>query len=64
MERRQLSWQRGRQRNAVKSKIGQGNRRFGLGLIREKLPDTGFNHCTECAGDEPQEAAGASFCPF
>ena len=26
-----------RQRNAVEGKIGQGKRRFGLGLIREKL---------------------------
>ena len=25
------------QRNAVEGKIGQGKRRFGLGLIREKL---------------------------
>jgi hypothetical protein len=29
-----------RQRNAVEGKIGQGKRRFGLGLIREKLPTT------------------------
>jgi len=29
-----------RQRNAVEGKIGQGKRRFGLGLIREKLPMT------------------------
>jgi IS5 family transposase len=29
-----------RQRNAVKDKIGQGKRRFGLGLIREKLAAT------------------------
>jgi hypothetical protein len=29
-----------RQRNAVEGKIGQGKRRFGLGLIREKLPAT------------------------
>ena len=29
-----------RQRNAVEGKIGQGKRRFGLGLIREKLPVT------------------------
>jgi hypothetical protein len=29
-----------RQRNAVEGKIGQGRRRFGLGLIREKLPVT------------------------
>ena len=28
------------QRNAVEGKIGQGKRRFGLGLIREKLPAT------------------------
>jgi hypothetical protein len=28
------------QRNAVYGKIGQGKRRFGLGLIREKLPAT------------------------
>jgi len=27
-----------RQRNAVEGKIGQRKRRFGLGLIREKLP--------------------------
>jgi hypothetical protein len=26
-----------RQRNAVEGKIGQGKRRYGLGLIREKL---------------------------
>jgi len=26
-----------RQRNAVEGKFGQGKRRFGLGLIREKL---------------------------
>jgi IS5 family transposase len=29
-----------RRRNAVEGKIGQGKRRFGLGLIREKLPET------------------------
>jgi IS5 family transposase len=29
-----------RQRNAVEGKIGQGKRRFGLSLIREKLPAT------------------------
>ena len=29
-----------RQRNAVEGKIGQGKRRFGLGLIREKLAST------------------------
>ena len=29
-----------RQRNAVEGKIGQGKRRFGLGLIREKLAIT------------------------
>lgn len=29
-----------RQRNAVEGKIGQGKRRFGLGLIREKLSTT------------------------
>jgi hypothetical protein len=29
-----------RQRNAVEGKIGQGKRRYGLGLIREKLPVT------------------------
>ncbi len=29
-----------RQRNAVEGVIGQGKRRFGLGLIREKLPAT------------------------
>jgi hypothetical protein len=29
-----------RQRNAVEGKIGQGKRRFGLGLIREKMPVT------------------------
>jgi hypothetical protein len=29
-----------RQRNAVEGKIGQGKRRFGLDLIREKLPAT------------------------
>ncbi len=29
-----------RQRNVVEGKIGQGKRRFGLGLIREKLPAT------------------------
>jgi len=29
-----------RQRNAVEGKIGQGKRRFGLGLIREKLAAT------------------------
>jgi hypothetical protein len=29
-----------RQRNAVEAKIGQGKRRFGLGLIREKLAVT------------------------
>jgi len=29
-----------RQRNAVEGKIGQGKRRFGLGLIREKLSAT------------------------
>jgi len=29
-----------RQRNAVEDKIGQGKRRFGLGLIREKLAVT------------------------
>ena len=29
-----------RQRNAVEGKIGQGKRRFGLGLICEKLPAT------------------------
>lgn len=29
-----------RQRNAVEGKIGQGKWRFGLGLIREKLPAT------------------------
>ena len=28
------------QRNAVEGKIGQGKRRFGLGLIREKLAIT------------------------
>jgi IS5 family transposase len=29
-----------RQRNAVEGKIGQGTRRFGLGLVREKLAAT------------------------
>lgn len=29
-----------RQRNAVEGKIGQGKRRYGLGLIREKLSVT------------------------
>jgi len=29
-----------RQRNAVEGKIGQGKRRYGLGLIREKLATT------------------------
>ena len=29
-----------RQRNAIEGKIGQGKRRFGLGLIREKLAVT------------------------
>jgi IS5 family transposase len=29
-----------RRRNAVEGKIGQRKRRFGLGLIREKLPET------------------------
>ncbi len=29
-----------RRRNAVEGKIGHGKRRFGLGLIREKLPET------------------------
>ena len=29
-----------RQRNAVECKIGQGKRRYGLGLIREKLATT------------------------
>jgi hypothetical protein len=29
-----------RQRNAVEGKVGQGKRRFGLGLIREKLAVT------------------------
>ena len=29
-----------RQRNAVEGKIGQGKRRYGLGLIREKLDIT------------------------
>ncbi len=29
-----------RQRNAVEGKIGQGKRRFGLGVIREKLAVT------------------------
>jgi IS5 family transposase len=29
-----------RQRNAVEGKIGQGKRRYGLGLIREKLAVT------------------------
>ena len=29
-----------RHRNAVEGKIGQGKRRFGQGLIREKLPAT------------------------
>jgi transposase, IS5 family len=29
-----------RQRNAVKGKIGQSKRRFGMGLIREKLSIT------------------------
>jgi IS5 family transposase len=29
-----------RQRNAVEGKIGQGKRRYGLGLIREKLAAT------------------------
>jgi hypothetical protein len=29
-----------RRRNAVEGKIGQGKRRYGLGLIREKLPAT------------------------
>jgi hypothetical protein len=29
-----------RQRNAVEGKLGQGKRRFGLGLIREKLAVT------------------------
>jgi hypothetical protein len=29
-----------RQRNVVEGKIGQGKRRFGLGLIREKLAVT------------------------
>jgi hypothetical protein len=31
-----------RQRNAVEGKIGQGKRRYGLGLIREKLEVGGF----------------------
>ena len=29
-----------RRRNAVEGKIGQGKRRYGLNLIREKLPVT------------------------
>jgi hypothetical protein len=29
---------------------------------REARGDPRFNHCDECAGDEPREAAGASFC--
>jgi hypothetical protein len=29
-----------RRRSAVEGKIGQGKRRFGLGLIREKFPGT------------------------
>jgi hypothetical protein len=29
-----------RQRNAIEGKIGQGKRRYGLGLIREKLAVT------------------------
>jgi IS5 family transposase len=29
-----------RRRNAVEGKIGQGKRRYGLGLTREKLPAT------------------------
>lgn len=29
-----------RRRNAVEGKIGQGKRRYGLDLIREKLPTT------------------------
>ena len=29
-----------RRRNAVEGKIGQGKRRYGLGLIMEKLPVT------------------------
>jgi hypothetical protein len=43
-----------RRRNAVEGKIGQGKRRYGLGLIREKLALTqGFNHFNEYVGDEP-----------
>jgi hypothetical protein len=37
---RQLFIDDQRQRNAVEGKIGQGKRRFGLGLIREKLAVT------------------------
>jgi hypothetical protein len=29
-----------RRRNSIEGKIGQGKRWFGLGLIREKLPET------------------------
>ena len=54
-----------RRRNADEGKFGQGKRRFGLGLIHEKLALTqGFNHCDEHLGDEPREAARASFCAF
>ena len=31
---------------------------------RENACHPGFNYRIECAGDEPREVAGASFCPY
>jgi len=53
-----------RQRNAVEGKIGEGKRRYGLGLIREKLAVTQGSTIAIKAGHESPEAAGASFCAF
>jgi hypothetical protein len=39
-EERRLTLEDQRRRNAVEGKIGQGKRRYGLNLIREKLPVT------------------------
>lgn len=56
MERLQLCWHRG---------LAEEKRQF-LDDQRQRNAVEGkrLNHCTECSGDEPREAAGASFCLF
>jgi len=51
-----------RQRNAVEGKIGQGKRRYGLGLIREKLAATQGESIAMNIMVMNLLNAGASFC--